>query len=179
MTGAVSWNVFQWYRDLVKNLTWDEFQVRYWTREMKDEYAKPPDLEIAPALLVTQGFGQIPVNDNMMELFRKNKGRKGFIDGSQGSNFSRPCLAVTHDIQLKREMSSGIESVAINHIKPGDVVEVLLLAGKTEQLTVSQVNRANNIVTGTGIEGITVKAENGQESFVPLSNITHIYPRQH
>ena len=74
-------------------------------------------------------------------------------------------------------MSSGIESVAINHIKPGDVVEVLLLAGKTEQLTVSQVNRANNIVTGTGIEGITVKAENGQESFCSfIKYYTYISP---
>jgi hypothetical protein len=83
IAGSAASGVVEWYENLVQELDWDEFLARYWARELKKKDAVVPrPTEIVPALVLTEGCGNMPMSGEAFELLVSSEGKTVFVDGA-------------------------------------------------------------------------------------------------
>jgi hypothetical protein len=175
IAGSVQSRVLQWYRDLVEKLDWDEFLARYWTRELREKDASaPPPMEISPALVVTEGFGDIPMSDDAFELLSRHEGERAFLDGvgafrskAAGGIESVPCVFIP--------MSGGETTEAgkyLECLKEGDRVTVLGIVEPLVEGTILELNEEGvPLQTGLSVPGAKVQTRDGRVFWAPVFNI--------
>lgn len=178
VAGSVSHLVYQWYKGITEKLDWDEFLANYWARELKDKGAKvPPPMEIATALVVTDGFGDIPMNAAAFNLLSAHVGERVFLDGSgafqsqaAGADDTLPCVfapAPGEAAEAAEDAGAQLEAVA-----PGDRVRVLGLIDPLLEGTVLEVGEGDVVLpTGMSVPGVKVQTVDGNALWVPLFNV--------
>lgn len=175
VAGSVSSHVFQWYMDVIENLDWDEFLARYWAREIKEKGASaPPPMEITPALVITEGYGEIPMNDDALALLREHAGDKVFLDGvgayqsrAAGTMESVPCVFVPAPGDGATEAGKYLEG-----LRPGDRVRVLGIMEPVVEGVITEINEEGiPLETGFLVPGVRVDTGNGKAIWAPVFNI--------
>lgn len=177
VAGSVPYNVYRWYKDIAEKLDWDEFLARYWARELKQRDSKvPPPMEIATALVITEGFGDEPMNQAAFELLSKHAGERVFLDGSgafqsqaAGSDETVPCAFIPASGAAQGE-AGGQMGLAV--LQPGDRVKVYGLTGAPQEAHVVDVEGEElRLETGMSVPGVKVRLASGEEQLVPLFNV--------
>jgi hypothetical protein len=83
IAGSAASSVMKWYESLAQDLDWDEFLARYWARELrKKDAVVPRPTEIVPALVLTEGYGNMPMSGEAFELLSSCEGERVFVDGA-------------------------------------------------------------------------------------------------
>jgi hypothetical protein len=176
--GSIPGEVFNWYRDLVGQLDWDEILARYWTRELKEKDAvPPPPMEIVPALVVTEGFGDVPMSEEGFGLLLEHAGERVFLDGGgafqsrgAGAAESVPCLFVPACDQGRAAGEVGARG--LDRLNPGDRVRVLGLAEPFVEATVLEFSEDDiALETSMAVPGVKVQTAFGKTMWVPVFNV--------
>ncbi len=174
ITGAISEEVFQWYKDTAVSLDWDEFLARYWARDAKKQSDVPPATEIVPALVVTEGFGTQPMDGDAFEILSSHAGEKVFTDGSSGWPQEACVFAPSADVKdlpgATDDKASHSPKEALRKIEPGMKVKILGMSVPVQDGTIVQLGGTvlDDRIT---VLGVTVKNSKGDTFAVPLDNI--------
>ncbi|MGE5580712.1 MAG: hypothetical protein ACM3WU_11840 [Bacillota bacterium] len=177
VAGSVPYNVYRWYKDISEKLDWDEFLARYWARELKEKNSKvPPPMEISTSLVVTEGFGDEPMNQAAFKLLSKHAGERVFLDGSgafqsqaAGSDETVPCVFVPTP-GVSQDEAGAQMGLAV--LQPGDRVKIYGLTGAPQEAHVVDVAGEDIVLeTGMSAPGVKVRLVSGEEQWIPLFNV--------
>ncbi len=120
------------------------------------------------ALIVTEGFGRIPINNRAFELLRINKGKLVSVSGATQirAGVQRP------EIIIYSEVVGKAYSKEIQGLKVGDTVRIIRypyfgLIGKVVELPPEPQKVATESITRI----VSVKLEDGKVLTVPRANI--------
>ncbi len=175
VAGSVSHRVYGWYKDLTERLDWDEFLARYWARELKEKDAKvPAPMEISTSLVVTDGFGDIPMNADAFNLLSAHAGERAFLDGSgafqskaAGTDETLPCVFVPREGHAEEDSGRQLEPLVV-----GDRVRVFGLVSPLLEGTVVEMGEEDiTLPTGMATPGVKVQTGDGKTLWVPLFNV--------
>ena len=174
IAGSVSSPTLRWYRDLVETLDWDEFLARYFTREMRSkEQAPPAPTEISPALVVTEGFGDMTMDQEALDLLSSHQGERVFIDGGQAFSSTEmdpevvPCALVPVLGETEATTVPGLEG-----LKEGDRVRVFSIIGPPVEATVVEMSEEGApFESGLHVPSVKVRTPDGREFWSPAMNV--------
>lgn len=198
--GSAPYRVFEWYRDLAASLDWDEFLARYWAREMKGkDVVVPGPTEIVPALVLTEGFGEVPMSQDVFDLLASHEGEDVFVDGAAALDPSTaayldsgPCVITSPakgasdasceagEIPRTGESANppaggqtdGALPENLREITTGTGVRVSFITGPAAEGTVEGVPEENVVLpNGICVDGVNVVTDRGERLTVPVFNI--------
>ncbi len=162
VAGGVSYDTFDWYKGLTDSLDWDEFLARYWVRDAIKPEKAPSPLEIAPVLVVTEGYGDLSMGQDALDLLKKHRNKRVFVDGSDGN----ACVFVP--LEIPRGEQEKAETLAAG---AGDPVTVLRASGeRVSGVLVDPQQREVTMDNGLSALCVKVKVGEGVEE-VPLLNV--------
>lgn len=177
VAGSIPYNVYTWYKEISEKLDWDEFLARYWARELKAKDAKvPPPMEISTALVITEGFGDEPMNEAAFQLLSKHAGERAFLDGSgafqsqaAGSDETVPCVFVPTPGDPQDD---GVAQMGMAVLQPGDRVKVYGITGSPQEAHVVEGSGEDiRLETGMAVQGVKVRLASGEEQWIPMFNV--------
>jgi hypothetical protein len=175
VAGSVPYLVYRWYKDVSEKLEWDEFLARYWARELKEKDSKvPPPMEIATSLVVTDGFGEMPMNAAAFAALSAHAGEKVFLDGAgafesqaAGADETLPCVFIPGTGEVEKSPRADLVLVA-----PGDKVRVLGLTAAPVEATVLEIDEEGSALSiGIRVPSAKVLTGDGKAEWVPLLNL--------
>lgn len=169
VVGSVSHRLFSWYSDLAWSLDWDEFLARFWARDAKKQKAAPPPSEIVPALVVTDGYGDIPMGDECFSFLQEHEGKTVHIDGGYFSN--EPAIVISENAGVPPKVWKADPAISLAEVKVGSRVSVLGLLDAVKEGIVSETVSELRLENGLAVSGAKVLLENGETLLVPLANI--------
>ncbi len=178
VVGSIGQRIFQWYKGLAESLDWTEFLARYWARDAKKQEAAPPATEIVPALVVTEGFGDLPMNKKAQGMLLKHEGERVFIDGSldwaqepwvfapinQGEPPAGSLPGGVHDKGSK-------VGRLLSEVAPGAKVRILGMSRAALEGTVVETSGEVVLDNQIVVPGAKVVTGDGETLLVPLFNI--------
>lgn len=175
VAGSAQNRVYGWYKDLAEKLDWDELLARYWARELKERDAvAPPPMEIVPALVITEGFGEAPMSGESFGLLVGHAGEKVFIDGggafqSKAGAESQPCVFAP---ERGSGPAAGVTTVrGLDQVNPGDTVRVAGLLGPSEAKALEVSEEDVSFESGIAAPGVRVQTAAGETIWVPVFNV--------
>lgn len=192
VAGSAPASVVGWYENLVQELDWDEFLARYWTRELKKrDAAVPRPTEIAPSLVLVEGYGKMPMSVEAFECLRSFEGEKVFIDGASlhqvaaGRWDAGPCvirpvldegdLVSAGDAPGDRCRNTSYENGKrsfLREIAPGARVRVFgLTSGPVEGVVEGYVQEGPDFQPMVPVEHVRVSTLTGERITVPVFNV--------
>ncbi len=170
IVGSVSQKTFEWYNDLARSLDWDEFLARYWARDAKKLDEAPPPSEIVPALVVTEGYGDMPMGAESFAFLAAREGSSVYIDGGgNGSEEPAVVLPLNGGAVPKGWVPNPVKYLA--QVRAGDKVIVFGLKSPDREGTVTELVSELRLEDDLVVPGARVDAEGGETVLVPLSNI--------
>lgn len=133
-------------------------------------------MEISTALVVTEGFGDEPMNQAAFHLLSKHAGERAFLDGSgafqsqaAGSDETVPCVFVPTSGATQDEAGGQVGLAAL---QPGDRVKVYGLTGTPQEAhVVDALGQEIRLETGMSVPGVKVRLASGEEQWIPLLNV--------
>ncbi len=188
IAGGVSYRVFQWYSELVETLDWDEFLARYWARDAKRPDTAPSPIEIVPTLVVTEGYGEVPIGQDAFGMLSEHANRSVFVDGAgkpgrSGYGTPRPCVFIPVEGKTEDSERAAIpRSLAVDWVQgqpripgrvaPGEAVTVIDMSGK-RQPGVLVESTPREMVLDNGVEAYCVRVQmpGGALRTVPVFNL--------
>lgn len=198
VAGSASSSVMQWYESLVMDLDWDEFLARYWARELKKrDTIVPRPTEIVPALVLTEGYGKMPMSGEAFELLASCEGNTVFADGASlvgpplGSRDVGPCVIIPSagagdgevprdDVCGAGEGGAALDSAyepagrpgALRELAPGVRVRVLGLTHDPAEGTIEGPAQEDvALPAGIPVTSVRVVTATGERLTVPVSNL--------
>lgn len=169
VAGSVSHRVFDWYSGLAWSLDWDEFLARFWARDAKKKEAAPPPSEIVPALVVTEGFGDLPMGDESLSFLQEHEGKTVHIDGGYYSK--EPAIVIPENAGVAPKGWAAGPTTLLAEVKPGSRVSVLGLSDAVREGTVSETVSELRLENGLVVPSAKILLGNGETLLVPLSNV--------
>lgn len=188
VAGSAASSVMQWYESLVPDLDWDEFLARYWARELKKKDAVVPrPTEIAPALVLTEGYGNMPMSGEAFGLLKSCEGKTVFVDGASlaGPALGRwdagPCVIVPFagagHVESTNDRAGGAgdpgeRPQALRELAPGVRVRGGFLTRDPVEGTVEGPAQEDaTLPAGIPVTCVRVVTLDGERLLVPVSNI--------
>lgn len=176
VAGSIQSRAYGWYKDLAEKLDWDELLARYWARELKERDAvAPPPMEIAPALVLTEGFGDVPMSAESFGLLAGHAGDRVFIDGggafqSKAAGESLPCVFAPAPGVGPAAGRAPVQG--LDEVNPGDRVRLIGLAEPASEATVLEVSEEDvPLECGIAAPGLKVQTTAGKVLWVPVFNV--------
>ena len=134
-------------------------------------------MEIAPALVVTEGFGDIPMSDEAFALLLEHAGERVFLDGggafqssAAGAADARPCLFAPRAAGDHAAGAPRVEGLA--ELKAGDRVRVLGFTGPLAEGIVLEIGEDDVVLeSGVAAPGVKVQMAGGNDVWVPFFNV--------
>lgn len=178
IAGGVSYRAFQWYNELVETLDWDEFLARYWARDAKRPDTVPSPVEIVPTLVVTEGYGDLPMGEDALEMLSEYAGRRVFVDGvgkpgRPGYGSPRPCVFVPSEEETMESDGVAPRSPKIpENAAPGDAVAVIDMSGRRQPGVLAEAIPQETVLDN-GVKAYCVKVQmpGGAVRTVPVFNL--------
>lgn len=189
IAGSAPFSVVQWYENLVQELDWDEFLARYWARELKKKDAVVPrPTEIVPALVLTEGYGNMPMSDEAFELLSSFEGKPVFVDGASlagvaaGRWDAGPCVIMPFAGAGGEEATDGSAGSgsgdpagrpkALRELAPGVRVRVYGLTREPVEGTVEGPAQEDSALrVSIPVNSVRVVTKGGETITVPAANI--------
>lgn len=186
VAGSIPARVLRWYSQHLDSLTWDELQAQYWSREVKTPGEVPPPTELAPTVVITEGFGNIPMRQSVFDLLAARAEQRAYIDGSsaQGTECSRfsgrPCLfipdVISPDAVLEWSSRSAgriqAGSACVRRIEPGTLVQVHGFTSEFRAGVVTEVSCGQEKSTaGMSAPSLKVEAPGLGSQWIPIYNV--------
>jgi hypothetical protein len=199
VAGSAAFSVMQWYESLVMDLDWDEFLARYWARELKKkDTVVPRPTEIVPSLVLTEGYGNMPMSGEAFELLTSSEGKTVFVDGASlagprlGSRDVGPCViiplagagdgevlgdGVGGDARLGGTGVGGVGDAAgrpgvLRELAPGVRVRVCAVTHDPVEGTIEgSAQEDAALPVGIPVTSVRVVTVDGEHLTVPVSNI--------
>ncbi len=170
VAGSASHRVWTWYDELAKSLDWDEFLAKYWARDAKKKEAAPVPTEISPALVLTEGLGDLPPETELYEALIERDGQTAYIDGG-GDGSNEPALVVPKNGGVVPDGWTARPSAPLGEIAPGMRVRAFGLQKPVRYGTVVELLPEGETENGFAVPVAIVVDEDGKRATVPLSNI--------
>lgn len=189
VAASAPYRVFHWYRDLAASLDWDEFLARYWARELRSkDAAAPRPSEIVPALVLTEGFGEISMPDEVFALLASHEGDEVFVDGAGALDAdladyldagpcviapkSGPCRGAGPCLETAGGRGGFVGPGSLKEIAPGDRVRVIRLSEPSVEGIVGSEPEENIVLpNGLSVPGVSVVTDKGETLMAPVFNI--------
>ncbi|MGI6643108.1 MAG: hypothetical protein ACOX3V_03800 [Bacillota bacterium] len=178
VVGSIRQRLFEWYKGIAQSLDWTEFLARYWARDAKKQEDAPPATEIVPALVVTEGFGDIPINAKAQEMLAEHEGERIFIDGSMDwaqepwvfapINPGQPSARHLSPGALGEDHGLGRQ---LSQVVPGTKVRILGMSRTALIGTVMEISPNMVLENGIVTPGAKVVTDGGETLTVSFLNI--------
>lgn len=127
------------------------------------------DEEIPMTLIVTEGFGKLPIADKTLELLRKHSGQQASINGATQvrAGAMRPEIIIALS-DMSRDLSIDKELV----LELGVPIRIIRYPYFGMRAVVSELpSQAEQIATGAYTRILVAKLEDGREVRVPRANV--------
>ncbi len=125
---------------------------------------------IGYTLILTEGFGTIPMADRTFNLLKKYNGSRASINGSTQirAGVMRPEIIITHDDQFEDKTS---KNYAQSGLEKGDLIRIIRAPyfGKLGKV-ISLPVELQKVESGTWVRVMTAEVD-GEEVLVPRANV--------